>query len=996
MAIKSTGTLSFSSDLAAEFGDSAPYQLSDYYRGSGLVPDAATNINIPTSGSIAFSSFYNAAKVIPAVIPAGAIIFYDTTLAAPTPPAGWSLYTVGDNRFIEATSAQASIETTYSASVSSQTSTSTFSGNSGGHANLASTFTDVDSMSIVVGTSMYSPKTDGVHLHSVASTNISGRGIPYPPLKRLVAMISGENQETLPQNAVIFRSTIPGATNWSQITASQNSAVMLGKSSSFNSGNDATSGIPVSWTETSGTSGNHNHIAYNTRGTTSTGFTTTARTQLSGGDHTHSIVRSLTVQLRQKILKAWKTAVANIATNDFILLFAGNFSTLPSGWIACNGRDGAESLDGWIIGVGAAATAQGSTVANTQLTLNSNLNQISPTHSHGPAATSTRFIAAKATSYHSSAAWNHFHNTTNQVFTSGYTPPAIRLGFIQYKESLKQPYVPGEFVESQGGYYAGDIRYPDGSIYDLFIADRSTRSITSTPGGHTRQWQVDNVSRPLPTGRSLASLGYDGAVNTAYYAAAGGYPAAEYAANLVHNGKDDWYLPSIFELQVVYNNLKPTAEQNVFGPPPVGQYTFSNNNIGLTNHNFTPYRVGGNGTFMGTASIPAMTTSENFKEGGPQEIYRGYIWSSTPTLSNSTTDISDSAYALIFSWANVGGSGINAGAMTNTATKTNSYFVVAMRKILRNPYGSGAVERSQPGTYTWTAPAGVSSVSVVAVGGGGGGSISGDTYGQGPLHVGSGGGGGGLGWKNNIPVTAGLTYTIVVGAGGASVSSNSIHGVPGNPGNDSYFISPSIVCGRGGGGGAPLTGGAGGGYVGQGGGNGGDGGIDTTTVNERKGGGGGGGGGYTGTGGRGGNGQGDPTPGTQPTNGSGGGGAGGAAEYGTANGNGNACGAGGGGGGVGMAGQGANGVARTNVLWDQNARGGGGGGTGEAGNDAVTGFAFANTSGGGGRYGGGGGGASGLGQGGSPTITASAGGSGAVRIVWPGTTRQFPSTNVSY
>jgi hypothetical protein len=679
VAIKSTGALSFSSDLATEFEDSAPYQLSDYYRGTGLVPDVATNINVPISGPIAFSSFYNAAKLIPAVIPAGAIIFYDTTLAAPTPPAGWNLYTAGDNRFIEATSAQASIETTYNASVSSQTSSNTFSGNAGGHANLASTFTDVDSMSIVNGNTYWSPKTDGTHLHSVASTNISGRGTPYPPLKRLVAMITNEDQESLPQNAVIFRSTIPGTTNWSQITATRNSAVMLGKSSSFNSGNDAPSGILVSWTETSGSSGNHNHVASNTRGTTSAGFVSNARSQLSGGAHVHTIIRSMTVELRQKILKAWKTAVANIATDDFILLFAGNFSTLPSGWTACNGRDGAESLDGWIIGVGAAATAQGSTVAATQLTLNSNLSQISPTHSHGPATLSQRFIYAKASSYHTNAAWNHFHNTTNQVFTSGYTPPAIRLGFIQYKGRLKQPYIPGEFVEGQGGYYAGDIRYPDGNIYDLFIADRSTRFLTA----QRKQWQVDSVSRPLPTGRSLASLGYDGAANTSYYAAAGGYPAAEYAANLVHNGKDDWYLPSIFELQVVFNYLKPTAEQNVFGPPPVGQYTFSNNNIGLTNHNFTPYRVGGNGTFMGTASIPAMSASEDFKEGGSQEIAGGYIWSSTPTLSSGTTDIASNAYALIFSWANVGGDGVNAGAMTNTASKISSYFVVAMRKVLR-------------------------------------------------------------------------------------------------------------------------------------------------------------------------------------------------------------------------------------------------------------------------------------------------------------------------
>ena len=62
-----------------------------------------------------------------------------------------------------------------------------------------------------------------------------------------------------------------------------------------------------------------------------------------------------------------------------------------------------------------------------------------------------------------------------------------------------------------------------------------------------------------------------------------------------------------------------------------------------------------------------------------------------------------------------------------------------------------------PGTFTWTAPRGVRSVSVVCVGGGGSGG-----YEQGHL----GGFGGGLGWKNNIPVIPGQSYKVVVGEGG--------------------------------------------------------------------------------------------------------------------------------------------------------------------------------------------------------------------------------------
>lgn len=77
-----------------------------------------------------------------------------------------------------------------------------------------------------------------------------------------------------------------------------------------------------------------------------------------------------------------------------------------------------------------------------------------------------------------------------------------------------------------------------------------------------------------------------------------------------------------------------------------------------------------------------------------------------------------------------------------------------------------------PGTYTWTAPAGVTSVSVVCIGGGGAG-----TRGTSPsdsVQYRRGGGGGGLGWKNNIAVTPGQTYTVVVGAGGNALATGNI------------------------------------------------------------------------------------------------------------------------------------------------------------------------------------------------------------------------------
>ena len=108
------------------------------------------------------------------------------------------------------------------------------------------------------------------------------------------------------------------------------------------------------------------------------------------------------------------------------------------------------------------------------------------------------------------------------------------------------------------------------------------------------------------------------------------------------------------------------------------------------------------------------------------------------------------------------------------------------------------------GTYNWTCPANCTSVSVVCVGGGGGGTGSpGNAAGGGLsiLDIGRygdhrSGGGGGLGWKNNISVTPGQTYKVVVGARGNGDFAG------GQDGGTSYFIDKSTCSGGGGFGGS--------------------------------------------------------------------------------------------------------------------------------------------------------------------------------------------------
>jgi hypothetical protein len=287
---------------------------------------------------------------------------------------------------------------------------------------------------------------------------------------------------------------------------------------------------------------------------------------------------------------------------------------------------------------------------------------------------------------------------------------------------------------------------------------------------------------------------------------------------------------------------------------------------------------------------------------------------------------------------------------------------------------AGEVLFATTGTHSWIAPAGVTSVSVVCVGGGGAGGV-----GSSGTVDGGGGGGGSLAYKNNITVSPGTSYTVVVGAGGTTSGNTNQNG--GNGGSSSFTASFGTCTAGGGyggqgGSGSPRGAGGSGGTVSgsyDGGGGGGTGG--TNNGGSGNAGGGGGAGGYSGSGG---NGGGFTSSGqeTNATAGAGGGGGGGRIY--TPYGNDQVA----GGGGVGIFGQGSNGAAGTNTSY---AAGGGGGSGGADGADGSSNSAA--DTGIGGAYGGGGGGN------GNQNGGINAGGVGAVRIIW-GDGRAFPSTNV--
>lgn len=266
-----------------------------------------------------------------------------------------------------------------------------------------------------------------------------------------------------------------------------------------------------------------------------------------------------------------------------------------------------------------------------------------------------------------------------------------------------------------------------------------------------------------------------------------------------------------------------------------------------------------------------------------------------------------------------------------------------------------------PGTYTWTCPADVPLVSAVCVGGGCN-------------------GGGGLGWKNNIPVVPGTDYTVVVGEGhsGYPHTNNSNYYQiehyyrKSHRGEDSYFISDTIVCGRG----SVFS--SGGGWVGDGGGSGGSGGFNMGFVKPH--GSGGGAGGYTGNGGSGSWRDRMIVQNYGSNSGTGGGGAGGSwidnysfrsDQHGQSYSLTAFC----GGGGVGLYGEGASGQGGQGPIGGgQGGSGGGGGSSSQTGRSGTGGGCLTSDS----------------GPSGNGWAYYSPAGNGAVRIMW-GTGRSFPN-----
>lgn len=438
-------------------------------------------------------------------------------------------------------------------------------------------------------------------------------------------------------------------------------------------------------------------------------------------------------------------------------------------------------------------------------------------------------------------------------------------------------------------------------------------------------------------------------------------------AEISMNNTDVRGLANIATGAISFNNfygksLSYAIAPNITSVNEGGAVTFTVTTTGLPN---------GTVLFWSTNTVSGTVNTADFSDAvltGSVTI-NSNTGSVTRTLTNDVDTEGSESFQLQLRTESVSGT-VVATSATVTINDTSSDVpaepgqVIFTSSVLSARYGvnSGATVGTST-EHSWIVPAGVFSISVVLIGGGG----AGRNFNASQGRAGGGGGGGALAYRNNITCTPGQTVTIEVGNGGQSIQTNSKDlRTSGNGGTSRMFISGSninatVAGGDGGADGFNQTGGLGGiatlgvaGAVGFSGGRGGQ---------YLQLGGGGGAGGYAGAGGAGGG------NGVNATAGTGGGGGGGGFR-----GNGPQGRRSGMGGGTGLLGQGSNGTAGVSTtVFAESATDGGAGSNGV---DKLY----------------GGGGAAGIAL--SP-VTPANGASGAVRIMWPGNLRQYPSTRTA-
>lgn len=164
-----------------------------------------------------------------------------------------------------------------------------------------------------------------------------------------------------------------------------------------------------------------------------------------------------------------------------------------------------------------------------------------------------------------------------------------------------------------GGFFAGYISHTANGVatHALIVAPKATGA---SGAGYTLTTAYSwNTTGTTTAGTTSA---FDGRANTDAMITAGIalHPAAQFCTGLSLGGFTDWYLPARLELEIAYNNLKPT--------------TTTNN----TSYGINAYSVPARASNY-TSGTPPVTSIAAFQSAGAQSFVVAAHWTSTESTS---------------------------------------------------------------------------------------------------------------------------------------------------------------------------------------------------------------------------------------------------------------------------------------------------------------------------------------------------------------------------
>jgi hypothetical protein len=164
----------------------------------------------------------------------------------------------------------------------------------------------------------------------------------------------------------------------------------------------------------------------------------------------------------------------------------------------------------------------------------------------------------------------------------------------------------------EGGFYGGLISQSGNGVptHALIIAPKAT-------GQSSRAIKTTNTAT-TGAGSTFDGLANSNAANDA------GHPAAQWARALSIGGFTDWYVPALYELEILFRRFKPDNSEG--NTPGFGANPYA---VPPTTANYS-------------VSVPPTTTVSAFVSGAAQAFFEGPNWSSTQDAA--TTAVSQDWY----------------------------------------------------------------------------------------------------------------------------------------------------------------------------------------------------------------------------------------------------------------------------------------------------------------------------------------------------------------